>query len=398
MTSISKKLIKIGIMSLVLLLWGSVYVSTGKTDETLQLDVSKVYVADDTIYCANGKDLVMISPANNIGPWSATVVTLTGDVGSIMKEGNKIYAGVKDTGLCILEENTDGSLKSPVYLNVTKYFPPHFLNVRINLPPSVYIADDYAYLGYEGMGLAIVNMGDLTNPDEPVIMHESQEVFNIFVSEDCVFLAERFKLIIMDITDPMNPGQPIHVDTASETMDVWVVNDYAYIADFYWGLAIVDVSDPTNPGESIEKETGGQTRSICVNGGYAYLIDGNNGLVIIDISDPTNPGDPILEYNENNWQDVHVNGNYAYIAALSDGLAIIDVSDPTNPSEEIFITNIEQPTYFTEQGTNINLWKAPETGNQEQPPNFLENFGLTPFPSVVVLPGFIYLYFKKRRR
>ncbi len=397
MNYLDKRLIKIVILSLVIILWGSVQLSTGKTNETIYLDASNVYVSEDVIYCSSGEDLVMISPANNVGPWTATVIPLTGDLGSVMKQGNKIYAGVKNTGLCILEINTDGTLNSPIYLNLTKNFPPDILNVQLNARPMIFIKEKIAFLGYEGMGLAIVNMADLMDPEEPIVEYESKEVFNVYVSGNHVFLAERMKLIIMDISSPMDPGNPIYVDTDSETMDIWVVDNYAYIADFYWGLAIVDISDPSNPGELVEKETGGQTRSICVANGFAYLIDGNSGLVIIDVTDPTNPGDPISEYYENNWKDVYVDGDYAYVATGSEGIAVFDVSDPTNPSEQIYIKSIAQTTYFTEQGTNVNLWKSPggsDITSLSDSPTAPE---ISSYSSVGILIGLTWIHIKRKR-
>jgi hypothetical protein len=197
----------------------------------------------------------------------------------------------------------------------------------------------------EGLGLAIIDISNPSNPGTPNYENTTGPANGVYVSGDYAYVATAGSgLAIINISDPTNPGTPIYADTDGGASGVYVSGDYAYVGDGLSGLAVIDISDPTNPGTPVYADTNHSAGDVYVSGDYAYVADGHMGLAIIDISDPTNPGTPIYKYTADSAYGVYVSGDYAYVAASSSGLAVIDISDPSNPGTCIY-EDLDQLAY-----------------------------------------------------
>ncbi|MFX1254276.1 MAG: LVIVD repeat-containing protein [Promethearchaeota archaeon] len=189
---------------------------------------------------------------------------------------------------------------------------------------DVYIHENYAYTAASPGGFGIF---DVTNPQEPVLVNQPQEVSDakkVFVQDSYAFIASKsVNLEIFDINDPNNPQKVGEYKT--QINDVFISGSYAYIGS-HTALKIIDISDPTNP--LLVGRLDQSTHCVFVQGKYAYIGTGG-GLVIIDISDPTNP--LLLGRLDQSTHCVFVSGSYAYIGG--DKFRVIYISDPMNPTQ-----------------------------------------------------------------
>jgi hypothetical protein len=240
---------------------------------------------------------------------------------SIYVSGDYAYIGIDTSGLAVIDISNPKDPGTPIYqaTNGSAY--------------DVVISGDYAYVSDGPAGLAVIDISDPTSPGMPVFEATIGIAYGIYVSGDYAYLGTGSSgLAIMDISDPTNPGIPIYEDTLGNARGVYVSGDYAYIADMSSGLAIIDISDPTNPGIPVYQSTSGFAYDVFVSGDHAFVGEGSSGLAIINISDPTSPGTPNYIDTTGSAQGVYINGNYAFVADFESGLAGIDISDLTNPS------------------------------------------------------------------
>ena len=244
----------------------------------------------------------------------------TGFAHNVYVSGNYAYVGDEVSGLAVIDISDPTNPGTPIYeaTNSTAY--------------GVYVSGDNVYVGDGSAGLAVIDISDPTNPGAPVYESTGGTAQGIYVSGDYAYMGvESSGLVVIDISDPTNPGSPVYVATTGISHGVYVSGDYAYVGVGNSGLAIIDISDPTSPGAPVYEDTAGLAYDVYVSGDYAYVGDGSTGLAIIDVSDPTNPGTPIYKDTTGSAHGVYVSGFYAYVGDYDSGLAVIDISDPTNP-------------------------------------------------------------------
>jgi hypothetical protein len=211
---------------------------------------------------------------------------------------------------------------------------------RVN---SIFLADNYAFLAAETLGLQIV---DISTPQEPEIIGDFYPpgiISDVFIQGDFAYLANgSFGLIIADVSDPAEPDMVGLYQTEGFSR-IYVSEDFAYVADSYGDFChIIDVSDPTDPFYIGEL---GEGRGALVPDSLAYLIFGScvypfdciGGFFVFDISDIENPEELGFYWGWTPGLDISVISNLAYLVGgghfIYDfgQLQIIDITDPGNP-------------------------------------------------------------------
>lgn len=246
------------------------YVATSKGIETLQYTSSGNFTslgkagfdfADETglsigirdnnyVYLGSNYALSVFDVSNKQNPYSVKRNTTSGEVQSIIADGNRVFITRNNFGFAIADIAQPQS--SPVYTGrypgsnnpwmrglsingntayVTKYIENTLLLLDISNAASVSLQKSFA----------IARQGQANTP----------KLYNVFVS-----------------------------------------GNYAYLANGQNGLVIVDVSDLGNihiKGSVLSKSQDHGIVDVIVNGNYAYLADAESGIRIIDISDPSAP-------------------------------------------------------------------------------------------------------------
>jgi len=231
---------------------------------------------------------------------------------------------------------------------------------------DVYVVEEQnlAYF-VNGRGLEIYN---LENPASPTLVGEKDTsgfASGVFVSGDYAYVSDYWDgLAIIDVTDPENPQDPIYVpgyidETSAPAQDVFVIEWpmgkwYAYVANGWDGLVIVDVSEPESPVFVASIETGGgDALGVFVREGpegpeptlYAYVAD-LAGLAIVNVTDPENPELTEFVETEGIAKDVFIGETslvssdirvFAHVAAGLSGLAMIEVTEPEIPGDPVYI-------------------------------------------------------------
>jgi hypothetical protein len=251
--------------------------------------------------------------------------------GDIEVSGNNLYNANFWDGLKILDISN-----SAVPIAKGSY------NLSIAGSVSVWVLNNYAYVGKNYSGVQIF---DISNPSSPVLKsnygsyNSNSGSFNateVEVVGNYAYIASWDKgLKILDISNPNNPISKATLAIPGQsafTTGLQVVGNYAYVMNINSGLSIIDITNPTAP--SIKGNYAGQGYDVQVIGNYAYIPNGYSGLQIVNISNPTTPTliSNFLGSGSYGQRGIEVVGNYAYVASETQGLLIIDISNPSAPS------------------------------------------------------------------
>jgi hypothetical protein len=197
--------------------------------------------------------------------------------------------------------------------------------------------DDLVYLGDDQLGLRILNISDLTNPQLKTT-YASHNIHGMAYENGLIFASRtQFGVQILNVTDLSSIVELTH-ETVFRADEVYPSGKEMYVASQTHGLVIANITDPTNV--TIISSVGDwYGRDVKVQGNYAYSAT-LDGFRIVDISDIFNPVAQV-NFVDIDAEAVSVDGSHAYLAA-SDGYYIIDVSTPSNPS---LVSTIETGTW-----------------------------------------------------
>ena len=158
---------------------------------------------------------------------------------------------------------------------------------------SLYIDDNWLYIGGSGGDFRIVNIANKTNPESV---------------GGCVTNGSRIRSIVSD-------------------------GSYAYLTDGD-GISIVDIRDKEQPREVGRKETESLGHDILIDENIAFMSDITGGLFVFDISNKTNPM-KISEYKsvDGHYEDIARYKNTLFCQVYAICVIVLDVSDPTQPRE-----------------------------------------------------------------
>lgn len=276
-------------------------------------------------------------------------------------------------------------------------------NPMMSTVATVFVADNFAYIGHRYSGLTIVDVNDPANPQVVSNYATAGRAYTAQVYDHLAYVTSSAGMEILDVSDPANPtllGFFEDSDTCS-CEEFQIVGNLAYIAGFQSEVYIVDISDPANPihlSSFSPEYTEGELHleSFDIIGNYGYIPDWGQDVVhIIDVSDPTAPI-KVGEYSElGNPMKANFIGNYAYLCSMSSGSDILDVSDPVNPVKIGHIDSNSQREpgrigdfiIFQDWGSGIDIYNIAEVTN----PEYIGEFD-TPGSAWDVMPYENYVY------
>ena len=255
--------------------------------------------------------------------------------GDIEVSGNNLYNANYWNGLYIFDiSNPAVPVKKGSY------------DVSIGGSVTVWVLNNYAYVGKNSSGLQIF---DISNPSSPVLKSnygsynsnsESFTAKDVEIVGSYAYIASWDQgLKILDVSNPNNPISKTTLAIPGEsygkyygTTALRVIGNYAYVTNIKSGLSIIDITNPTAP--TIKGSYAGTAYDVQIIGNYAYIANGYSGLQIVNISNPTTPTliSNFLGSGDYRQRGIEVVGNYAYVASETEGLLIIDISNPSAPT------------------------------------------------------------------
>jgi hypothetical protein len=239
---------------------------------------------------------------------------------------------------------------------------------------GVAIHNEYAYLSVYS-GLSTVLIADADDPIEVGFYPTGGLVGRLKVDGNYTYLADGTGgLWIIDVEDPEDPHGVGQLSVNGFAWDVDMEGDFCYVldmplpADSLGSVWIIDVTDPAHPVERSQipriylKSNPVIWNALDVLGDYLYItIPPDSGLLIVDISDPDSSQIASFFNTEGYLYDVFVSGDYAYLANDDRGLRIIDVSDPIEPKEvgywlQEYIVDVYVKDYLAIVASSVNLF------------------------------------------
>jgi len=176
---------------------------------------------------------------------------------------------------------------------------------------------------------------DISDPSDPITLVELWDLTaaDVALADHYAFVAaEALGLVVLDVTNPASPVEvgSLVFDADAEAVDV--DGPTAYLAVLSAGLQIVDVSDPSSPTVIGGLDTPGSAIDVAISPGLAYIADYPEGLRVIDVSDPTAPQELWASPSPANVRSIAYDDGVLY-AAQDNFVRVIDVADPSSPVE-----------------------------------------------------------------
>lgn len=211
---------------------------------------------------------------------------------------------------------------------------------------DVVVQDTIAYLITETQ-LLTLNVADPVLPNLIGILPVSSPSQGSEISGDFLYIPSEQGLIIIDVSSLNNP-QIVHIFPLNHLTDVAIQDSLAFIARGYYpdtngnGLHILNINNPTNPveigaftlwGAKIVKIA--YPNAYVATSGLEASWPGYNGFSILDISNPADPielsrRDTLWNYGGSGRGELAISDSWAYYTGS--GTKVIDISDKLNPT------------------------------------------------------------------
>ena len=208
---------------------------------------------------------------------------------------------------------------------------------------DVFVLNDTAYIANAEDGLRILDVVDLSNPQE-IGWFDMKFAVSVIVVDEIAYVVEegqlegnlalRDQLKIIDVSVPEDPrllgeftpeGGFVHRNLNNFAVSEGVA--YLTVSD---RIIAVDVSNPTEPVEIgvFTFQSNISSPGVFVQDGIAYMQA--NRFHVVDFRDPAEP-EEIGGFNAEWGSGVVVVDQVAYVSGWDTGLTILDVSDPARP-------------------------------------------------------------------
>jgi len=270
----------------------------------------------DYLYVANEEYGLRIFNVSNINnPYETGFLLLPGYTQKLLLRDSIIYSANFSGGLRIIDvENPSNPVEMSFYQNGN----------QVN---DLAISGNYIFIT-DGSAFVVL---DIFNPSNPIFIkrvYASILCKGLAIKESRLYTISGWGTFIFSITDPTNPefkyvNGEIYGDVIS------IKDNHAFLANFN-EIIVVDISIPDTLFIVQKMNSYGQKKSFRFNENLMYVADSYNGLVIMDILDINNP---IYKYHipsAYNTGYLVAENNFVYISDM--GLRVIDVSDPSNPN------------------------------------------------------------------
>ncbi len=218
------------------------------------------------------------------------------------------------------------------------------------LEDNIFIEGGNAYVTSFASGTYIINISEPTAPIQ--VGHYPAYAHHIDVHNHIAYIASKYEnkkhlltdgVRIVDVSNPVKLIELAIIETSNDVEDIEIVGDHLYVVTID-DLSIINITDPTNPKlEGVFDTTtfGNGILSVAVQNGYAFLTHIRGLLQIVNVADPANPyqvgywGAPIYA------EQVTVHDNYAYVRSRG-LLYFIDITDQRNPIPISFLDLLQK--------------------------------------------------------
>jgi hypothetical protein len=222
------------------------------------------------------------------------------------------------------------------------------LNLVVSWPTSrearsVFVLEDMAYIANAENGLVILDVSDLSNPQEAGSF-PLENAQNVIVVDQIAYVIEQGqvqggsalndRLVLIDVTTPSVPrilGEYTpESGFAHQTLSNMAVSEQMAYLTLSDRMILVDVSVPSLPVTAGEFSFSSNISSpgVAVVEGIAYLQA--NQLHVVDVRNPAEATD-IGGFDTSWGASIVVDKRTAYVASWSEGLIILDINNPAKP-------------------------------------------------------------------
>ena len=187
--------------------------------------------------------------------------------------------------------------------------------------------------GFQDQARALIWKGDLTLLFYDNHFVPSEQIHDLVISGNLLYLVDKSGLQVVDVNDPQSPKLLGRVETPGFANGLAIDGDFAYVADGNNGMQVIDISKPQSPELLGSVVAPAFVHEVAVAGNFAYVTGSFDGFQVIDISNPQLPELVSIEGFDvdTHWWKIKIVGDFAYVAAHNSGLQIIDISIPQSP-------------------------------------------------------------------
>jgi len=253
-------------------------------------------------------------------------------VSTINCSGSNAYANLQKNGDLIYYVRSSLQI-----IDVSDIYNPAFVSETIfenNFGSDLYIDQSTAYItGYAGI-LGMFSIVDLTTPEDPVILMDTNEYIGSCISgfQNKIYINSS-GVITLDIEEPGNVELLNHT-TSTKAKKCRLFDNMVYLANGFSGFQIIDVYDLFNPVISSATMTKWMTIDVLKDSDILYVAVADSGIQIYNIEDPAQPvwlSDFTMDVSGIGFLHLVKYEDYLYTGGAWPIKEIIDVSDPENP-------------------------------------------------------------------
>ncbi|UCE67565.1 MAG: hypothetical protein JSU85_06010 [Candidatus Zixiibacteriota bacterium] len=185
------------------------------------------------------------------------------------------------------------------------------------------VSDSYIFLASSGIfpdSLLILEPPDSAGFKVLGEYEEPQDILDIFLEEDYVYLLTGDALKIIDASNPSNPVVVGYYNPEYSTDDIHVCNGYVYMPNNV-GFTIINVANPLVPIVTGSCLLSGGCDKLFADSSYAYTYNHSDIFRVTDITVPVLP-EFIARYDDFGIGTLFAKGNYIYVCS-NDSLQVL---------------------------------------------------------------------------
>ena len=275
-----------------------------------------IEVLDDMLYVANAANgMATIKIDNTTGKFRLVESQKRIETGRVWKHvkvfGNYIYA-------------TDGNF---IIVAIARADSPYLVSqYQTSYAQSVTGHGSLAYIARSSMGVEIVDVSDLGNPQRIAILDTPGSAQDISVSRNFAYLADgEGGFQVLGIDPPRLPQLIASLPDSSDGFSkrIEMSGDLVIMADGFGGVRVVDVFNPAVPREISRFNTSSFVQDLYIEDNLVFLVDSGQGVKVIDISDLTNPTEIASYETAGTAFGLTKVGNHIFVADDTNGIVVL---------------------------------------------------------------------------
>lgn len=354
---------------------GEIFVSNGKsTIDILKIDpdfkniqrlahwytIGSAYdveILDNMLYVANAANgMATLKIDNTTGEFRLIELQKRIKTGQVWKHvkvfGNYIYA-------------TDGNF---IIVAIARTDSPYLASqYKTSYAQSVTGYGSLAYIARSSMGVEIVDVSDLGNPQRIAILDTPGSTQDILVDNEFVYLADGESGFQVLGVEP--PGLPQIVANLSDSSDGFskrmaMSEDLLIMADGFGGVRIIDVFKPAAPREISRFNTSSFVQDLYLEDNLVLFVDSGQGVKVIDISDLINPIEVASYQTAGTAFGLTKSGTHIFVADDTNGIVVLELNMTSIPPP--FIKRLSTRTGLQSGNSEIRIYGE----------NFLDGLGV----------------------